>query len=508
LAPQNSMGAGMIGEMMYHTILTLWKSGKSQRDIASDLSLSKTTVNRYCRMTLRGEAIHSCRRAGRSEFAVAEDFIRERLLSKPRLRASRLYLEVKQRYPDIRSKQRAFRSFVKTMKDQLPKQPRRYFSIVETAPGKQVQVDMGEMRIDHHLTGQIKVYFAGFILSCSRYIFVHWQLHPYRTADFIEAHRQAFSYFEGVPEECVYDQTKLVVIQEKYREVILNQEFHQFASKVGFHPHVCEGYDPQSKGKVERIIEEVKSGFLYGRTFSDLQDIQAKGYQWLALFNGRRHATTHLIPTEAWQSEKSLLKPLPDTLIRPLFRKADKTGLISYAGNKYSVPQVYQEKDVIVEEAEGIINIIDIISYGTIASHTIPVDKGRIIKSSNHYRDYSLEYQVLLAQMLDLMKIYPLGDDIVRRVVADNPKIPRDQLKALRKLFNHYDQQTWMAALPLIDKQEQLRATLIERILDATQRNIRLSRATANSIHTQACGSAIQRPLNDYMRVVNNDRTH
>jgi len=49
----------------------------------------------------------------------------------------------------------------------------------------------------------------------------------------------------------------LVVIKEIYREVLFNHEFHQYANSIGFHPHVCEGYDPQSKGKVERCIQEL-----------------------------------------------------------------------------------------------------------------------------------------------------------------------------------------------------------------------------------------------------------
>lgn len=498
----------MIGVKMYHTIITLRKAGKSQREIAADLGLSKTTVNKYSRMIVSCGEAHSCRRAGRSAFAVAEPYIIERLSVKPKLRASKLYQEVIRIYPQITSKQRAFRTFISGIRRQIPKPPRRCFSIIETDPGKQVQVDLGEMQIDRYPRGVLKVYFASFVLSCSRYTFVHWQLRPYKTADFIDAHRQAFIYFEGVPEECVYDQTKLAVIEEKYREVILNQEFHQFAYKVGFHPYVCEGYDPQSKGKIERTIQEVKCGFLYGSVFSDLQDIQAKGYQWLAQYNGRVHATTHLIPAQAWLSEKAQLKPIPDSLAKPVMRKADKTGLISYSGNKYSVPLEYQEREVIVSEHEGGLFIIDPVSYQTVATHAIPAIKGLIIKSANHYRDYSLECQELLAQTLDLLSVYPQGKELVLKVVSDNPKIPRAQLQAIRNLFKNYEKIVWLAALPLINQHEQLRATLIEDILNATEKAIRLKNIAAVNSCTKIAGSAIQRSLNDYMRIIDHDRAH
>jgi transposase len=52
-------------------------------------------------------------------------------------------------------------------------------------------------------------------------------LSPVTTEIFIRMHDEAFRYFEGVPEECVYDQTKLVVIHEEFREVIHNEAFYQ-----------------------------------------------------------------------------------------------------------------------------------------------------------------------------------------------------------------------------------------------------------------------------------------
>jgi len=72
-----------------------------------------------------------------------------------------------------------------------------------------------------------------------------------------------------MPQECIYDQTKLVVIHEIFRELELNQRFHQYATTAGFHIRVCEGYDPESKGKVESGVKYVKQNGLYGETFTD-----------------------------------------------------------------------------------------------------------------------------------------------------------------------------------------------------------------------------------------------
>src|SRR3546814_4062214 len=51
-----------------------------------------------------------------------------------------------------------------------------------------------------------------------------------------------FPYTTLCRSECIYDQTKMVVINEQYRELTLNQRFHQYATNVGYRIHACEGY--------------------------------------------------------------------------------------------------------------------------------------------------------------------------------------------------------------------------------------------------------------------------
>lgn len=130
-------------------------------------------------------------------------------------------------------------------------QYRYYEPIIETVPGVQCQVDPGELRGVLINGKPHTVYFVAFVLSYSRLMYVGLSLQPLNTQRFIEMHDEAFRYFGGVTEECVYDQTKLVVLSEEYRELKLNQRFAHYATAASFHIHVCEGFDPESKGKVE-----------------------------------------------------------------------------------------------------------------------------------------------------------------------------------------------------------------------------------------------------------------
>ncbi|MBT2772742.1 transposase [Halomonas sp. ISL-60] len=137
------------------------------------------------------------------------------------------------------------------------------------------------------------VYFVVFVLACSRLMYVGARLKPLDTDAFIQLHDEAFRYFGGMAEECVYDQTKMVVISEQYRELTLNQRFHQYATTVGYRIHAREGYDPESKGKVEAGVKYVKQDAFYGECFESEAAMHQHLQHWLeTVANARVHGTT------------------------------------------------------------------------------------------------------------------------------------------------------------------------------------------------------------------------
>ena len=79
-------------------------------------------------------------------------------------------------------------------------------------------------------------------------------------------HDAAFRAFGGRPQECVYDQTRLVVIAETVpRADAQRSASTAMPATAGFRIRACEGYDPESKGKVEAGVKYVKQDGLYGR---------------------------------------------------------------------------------------------------------------------------------------------------------------------------------------------------------------------------------------------------
>lgn len=127
--------------------------------------------------------------------------------------------------------------------------------------------------------------------------------------------------------------------------------FARDALAAGIRIHACEGYDPESEGKVEAGVKYVKQDAFYGDTFADLQHLRGHLQQWLEeVANARIHGTTGRVPREHFEAEERVhLRPYltPACLGRATDglepRKVDKTGLISWRANKYTVPMAYQQ---------------------------------------------------------------------------------------------------------------------------------------------------------------------
>lgn len=94
--------------------------------------------------------------------------------------------------------------------------------MIDRVPGEQCQVDGGELRGVMIDGVETTVYLMVFVLSHSRLMHVSLSDKPINTDRLNKQHDAAFRYFVGMPEECVYDQTKLVVISETFRKLNLN----------------------------------------------------------------------------------------------------------------------------------------------------------------------------------------------------------------------------------------------------------------------------------------------
>jgi transposase len=371
---------------------------------------------------------------------------------------------------------RTMRRYVQAIKQTVATRQRRYYEpVLDHVPGVQCQVDPGERRGVWIGGAEQSVYFVVFVLSYSRLMYVGVSFAPLDTERFIRLHDEAFRYFGGLVQECVYDQTKMVVIEEVFRELTLSSRFHEYATTAGFRVHACQGYDPESKGKVEAGVKYVKQDCLYGESFADRDGLRRHVQAWLdTVANRRVHGTTGRLPWEHFETEeKAHLRPyLTPRCVQPGAsgerRQADKTGLISWQANKYSVPMAYQSAAVGVSVAEDQLRIYDLESAELIATPPLSTEKGRIFKNTHHYRDHQQRLQDL-EQGLRTRLGEVVGERLCAVLKTTSPRIYQEQLVAVARLL---DQQEVIARelMARLAARSELTATTLKRYLEAEQR--------------------------------------
>ena len=117
---------------------------------------------------------------------------------------------------------------------------------------------------------------------------MEWLDRPFTTKDTIRSHENAFRYFGGMPEEMVYDQDNLIAVDENAGDFILTQDFQAYQQALGFDIYLCRGADPESKGKIERVVGYVKSNFAKNRVYDGLDDWNEKSRAWLDIVTGKQ----------------------------------------------------------------------------------------------------------------------------------------------------------------------------------------------------------------------------
>jgi transposase len=166
-------------------------------------------------------------------------------------------------------------------------------------------------------------------------------LHP-----LMDGHVHAFERFGGAARRCKYDNQKPVVLRWEGNQPIYNLRFIDFATYYEFKAEACHRQSPNEKPRVERSFYELTLSFFRGRSFRDLEDLEAQLTHWMDTIADvrplkRMRRRTRL---ELFAEEVPLLRPLPrhayDTA-RVLYKLCDLEGFIAWEGNWYSLEYEY-----------------------------------------------------------------------------------------------------------------------------------------------------------------------
>lgn len=250
---------------------------------------------------------------------------------------------------------------LKHKKTEIKKATMRY----ETSPGLQAQVDWKESIKMTSKTGEIyEINIFLMVLGYSRIKFL--KLTSDRTQKTLfHCMNEGFKYFKGVPREILFDNMPTVVDRANSRigNIKINGKFMQYSKDLGFKIITCRAYRPQTKGKVESLAKLVDRLKVYNNEFKDYEELEKIVNDFMKEINEEVSQGTKERPIDRIEKETKYLLPLPSQdilktyIASPKEYKVSKESMITYKGQKYSVPTYLIGELVLVKETNEYIHI-------------------------------------------------------------------------------------------------------------------------------------------------------
>lgn len=246
--------ANKLDEGARMTIETLAELGYSNRRIAELLGVHEHAVRYHRRRRAVGITDgRACQphRAAAYEAAIVHWLERLDEPGPVNLAALHDYLVAEHGYPGSRrSVQRYFRAH-------FPQPRVRARRRVETPPGAQAQADWGEYRGVPVGGRRVKLSVFALKLSYSRYPALVWSPRQDQLA-WHWVHNEGFRRLGGIPAVVRIDNLKTGVARGAGPWGEINRHYRAYARGVGFHIDPCLPREPRAKGKVERVIRDLR----------------------------------------------------------------------------------------------------------------------------------------------------------------------------------------------------------------------------------------------------------
>lgn len=405
----------MIDDELAARVLQLYKvENLSMRQIAAYCGMCAKTVSRI----IHSEGVPLHNRDNETIIVPYRRLIESWYVEYPKLKATQVYERLRAlgftgSYPTVNRVTKAFRT----------KKPVMYHERV-LLPGEEAQVDWMVLTLPWGT-----VYGFVYVLAWSRYLVLRF--YPHMTFEFfLDGHLEAFRECMGVAHAHRYDNLKSVVISRK-PVLRLNAQFVDFSRHYGFAIHPCTPYRPNEKGRVERVIRDIRS-FLYTQHPKDLADLNRLVDTWQRIRNNTPHSMTGRSPSDA--SFEEPLKKLPAITYpakRVVVTSVSKTGFVEVDSNRYSVPSRYTGKSVTIALYPEKIEVIA--NSHPVASHRRSFARKQTIEHPTHRTDL-LE----ITPAYKLKRIYLLMTKMntdITRFIKNGERDGHDPLKAAHTLF-------------------------------------------------------------------------
>lgn len=326
----------------FKNIKELQNIGISQVEIAGQLGIGRDRVRTWWNKT--EEDFWSLERQISGDMDNYRAFVVDLLKICPQIRGTNIYLKLQGGFPNFSVKLPAFYKFVKQFRieNDLEQFGKRLTTARESLPaGEEMQVDFGEFKLRTMYGTWVKAYFACFVLSYSNFRYIHFEPKPFTADSAIAAHNYAFKYFDGRTKRIMYDLDGVFVQSENFDNIIFVKKWEEYVRKIGFSVIYCRPHDPQTKGRVEGVVNFCKRNFLDGTTYYGCDALRYSALKWLdAAGNEFVSGTRKQTPREAFVEEQRHLIPVHANLLKPKQKIIGSLGnnTVHYNGKQYELP--------------------------------------------------------------------------------------------------------------------------------------------------------------------------
>jgi len=431
---------------MYMQIHSMKNQGFSKRQVAEKMELNFRTVSKYLSLTPEEFEHKILNRERRRNLGLYEGVVVDWLKKHPDMTAAQVLDWLKEHY-QVCVSERSARRFVERIRKQysIPKvkgHERQYAAVEDPPMGRQMQVDMGMAYVfDFNKRNYRKLYCVACVLSHSRFKWGEWYTKPLTSGQLVAALQECFEYMGGMPKELVFDQDRLLAVDENYGDIIFTKEFEQFRLSSGFEVYLCRGNDPESKGRVEATVKYFKNNFAKNRQFVNI-DIWNESFEdWLIRTgNAKVHGITKKVPAEVFEQERLFLKPVPSTrktIENIVTREVHKNNTIFYKGNRYTLPLgTYQPgRKVSLNIEDEILKIRDDFDGYIIAEHKISKNKGELVQNNNHKRDTTEKLDSIQSSLFKALGESEDAHTFLTQIRRLKVRYARDQFSLIEKIL-------------------------------------------------------------------------
>jgi len=314
---------------------------------------------------------------------------------------------------------------------------------VEVEPGAEAQVDFGYAGLIFDPASQTLRRAWAFVMTLS------WSRHQYvkfvfdqTVPTWLELHRRAFEFFDGVPRKVVLDNLKAGILQANFDDPTVQRAYRECAEHYGFLIAPCRPATPQHKGKVESGVHYVTRNFLAGRDYTQpyhhLHQANAEVRRWVQDVAGQRvHGTTKQKPLERFTTvEQAALQALPALPFEAVTWKQVKLHRdchVVFENAYYSAPYRFVHDTLWVRGTAQIVQIYR--DFELIATHSRAAQPGQRQTELAHLPPEKVAGLTLTPQACQerAVRLGPKTAEAVAHLLTERPV---DRLRAVHHLLS------------------------------------------------------------------------